>query len=30
VGAILVMPAVLAIASRIQDWSAARKAAKAF
>jgi hydrophobe/amphiphile efflux-3 (HAE3) family protein len=29
-GAILVMPAVLAIASKIQDWFAVRKPAKAF
>ena len=29
-GAILVMPAVLAVTSRIQDWLAARKAANAF
>ncbi|WP_245618680.1 hypothetical protein [Methanogenium cariaci] len=28
VGAILVMPAVLAIVSNIQDWLAARKSAK--
>ncbi|MDE4908330.1 hydrophobe/amphiphile efflux-3 (HAE3) family transporter [Methanogenium marinum] len=30
VGAIMVMPAVLAVVSQIQDWFAARKSAKAF